>query len=280
MGVAGEQHPPLMRSVRRATVAGAFYPSNAARLAEEVDGLLSKARLHPGATLLKAAIVPHAGYVYSGAIAAAAYALVRAANGRIRRVVMLGPSHFTRIQGLAVPLFEAMQTPLGEVAVDAGWVERAAGLAQVLPRDEMHSREHSLEVQLPFLQRALDEFTVVPLTVGEAEPEVVAGVIDALWGGKETLILVSSDLSHYLPYDLALKTDRQTAEHVLNLKSVLDPNEDACGATPINGLLRVASQKGLRPALLDLQNSGDTAGPRSEVVGYGSFAFFETGDAD
>lgn len=268
-----------MRSVRRAAVAGAFYPSNSARLAEEVDGLLSRARVHPESGSFKAAIVPHAGYVYSGAIAAAVYALLRAANGRVRRVVMLGPSHFARIRGLAVPLFDAMQTPLGEIAIDLEWVKRATGLAQVLLRDETHSREHSLEVQLPFLQRSLNEFTVVPLTVGEVEAEVVARVIEELWGGKETVILVSSDLSHYLPYDLALKTDRQTAEHVLNLESVLDPNEDACGATPINGLLKVASRKGLRPALLDLQNSGDTAGPRSEVVGYGSFAFFESADA-
>jgi AmmeMemoRadiSam system protein B len=274
-----------MRSVRRAAVAGAFYPSNATRLAKDVDELLSGVpvpdksesfnAIVPRASF-KAAIVPHAGYVYSGAVAATAYALIRAANGRVRRVVILGPSHFARIHGLAIPLFDAMRTPLGEIAIDPEWVKRATRLPQVVHRDEANSREHSLEVQLPFLQRALNEFTVVPLAVGDTEPEVVARVIEELWGGKETVILVSSDLSHYLPYDLALKTDRRTAARVLNLESVLVPNEDACGATPINGLLQVASRKGLRPSLLDLQNSGDTAGPRSEVVGYGSFAFFET----
>src|SRR6266849_144945 len=163
-----------MRSVRRAAVAGAFYPSNAARLAEEVDGLLSKARVHPEPGSFKAAIVPHAGYVYSGAIAAAVYALLRAANGRIRRVVMLGPSHFARIQGLAAPLFDAMQTPLGEIAIDLEWVKRATGLAQVLLRDETHSREHSLEVQLPFLQRSLNSLSVGPLTVGVVATDIVA----------------------------------------------------------------------------------------------------------
>jgi AmmeMemoRadiSam system protein B len=268
-----------MRSVRRAAVAGAFYPSNAAHLSRDVDELLSAVQISDGSMSLKAAIVPHAGYVYSGPTAATAYARLRAARGQLRRIIIIGPSHFARISGLALPVFDAMQTPLGEVAVDVESVKRATRLPQVVESAQAHSREHSLEVQLPFLQRALENFTVVPVTVGEADPEAVARVIEELWGGVETAILVSSDLSHYLPYELAMKKDRRTAARVLELRPVLVPSEDACGATPINGLLLAASKKKLRPALLDLRNSGDTAGPRSEVVGYGSFAFYQAPDA-
>lgn len=264
-----------MRTVRRAALAGAFYPSNAARLSTTVDELMSAVEISGESPPLKAAIVPHAGYVYSGAVAASTYARLRAAQDRIRRAVILGPSHFARVNGLAVGKFEAMQTPLGEVSIDVESVKRACELPQVLESAEAHSREHSLEVQLPFLQRALREFTVVPLAVGDADPEAVAEVIIALWGGEDTVILVSSDLSHYLPYELASKADRRTAGRVLELRPTLIPNDDACGATAINGLLLAAAKKGLRPALLDLRNSGDTAGPRSEVVGYGSFAFYE-----
>ncbi len=259
-------------------MAGAFYPSSAPRLSQEVDELVSKAKPSGASRALKAAIVPHAGYVYSGAIAASAYALLRAARDRVRRVVLLGPSHFVRLQGLALAAVEAMETPLGEVAVDLDWVTHASGLPQMVESAQAHAREHSLEVQLPFLQRILGQFTVVPLVVGEAHPEAVAEVIDALWGGNETVVLVSSDLSHYLPYDLAMKADKRTAARVLELDPVLLPNEDACGATAINGLLVASAKAGLRPAVLDLRNSGDTAGPRSEVVGYGSFAFFQAQD--
>lgn len=269
-----------MRTVRRPAVAGAFYPSNAARLSTDVDQLLASVQVGDESGLLKAAIVPHAGYVYSGPIAASVYARLRAARNRIRRVVLLGPSHFSRVRGLAIGAFEAMRTPLGEVEVDLGCAKRLCSLPQVTESGDAHSREHSLEVQLPFLQRALGDFTLVPLAVGDAEPQSIARVLEELWGGRETVILVSSDLSHYLPYELALKADRRTAGRVLELRPVLVLNEDACGAAPMNGLLLAASRKGLRPALLDLRNSGDTAGPRSEVVGYGAFAFYEASDAD
>jgi MEMO1 family protein len=244
-----------------------------------VDELMSAVETSREAAPLKAAIVPHAGYVYSGAVAASAYARLRTARDRIRRVVILGPSHFARVNGLAVGRFDAMQTPLGEVAIDVESIKRVSALPQVLESAEAHSREHSLEVQLPFLQRALMDFAVVPLAVGDADPEAVAEVILAVWGGEDTVILVSSDLSHYLPYDLASRVDRRTAGRVLELRPTLVANDDACGATAINGLLLAAAKKQLRPALLDLRNSGDTAGPRSEVVGYGSFAFYEGRDA-
>jgi MEMO1 family protein len=267
-----------MQSVRRAAVAGSFYPSNAARLSKEVDELIFKAKASRASGPLKAAIVPHAGYIYSGAVGASAYALLRAARERVTRVVLLGPSHFVRLEGLGLPGVEAMGTPLGEVAVDLDGVKRALRLPQVSERPQAHAHEHSLEVQIPFLQRVLGQFTVVPLVVGDADPDAVAEVIELLWGGEETIILVSSDLSHYLPYELAVKADRRTAARVLELDPVLLPNEDACGATPINGLLVACAKAKLRPAVLDLRNSGDTAGPRSEVVGYGSFAFYQVRD--
>jgi AmmeMemoRadiSam system protein B len=268
-----------MSTVRRAAVAGAFYPSNAARLSSDVDELLAKVRVEPEVKTPKAAIVPHAGYVYSGAVAAIVYAQLRSARTRVRRLVLLGPSHFARVRGIAWPPAVGMQTPLGVVPIDVEGLERVKRLPQLLESGEAHSREHSLEVQLPFLQRALDRFAVLPFAVGDAEPEAVATLIEALWGGSETVILVSSDLSHYLPYDLAVKADRQTADSILKLRPALVPNEDACGATPINGLLLAASKRGLRPALLDLCNSGDTAGPHSEVVGYGAFTFHEAESA-
>jgi AmmeMemoRadiSam system protein B len=243
-----------------------------------VDELLAAASAGVDGGTLKAAIVPHAGYVYSAAVAASVYARMREARDRIRRVVLLGPSHFARVQGLAVPSCDAMQTPLGDVAVDVKSVQRAMALPEVVASSDAHVREHSLEVQLPFLQRALEDFMIVPFAVGDAEPEAVARVIDELWGGDETVVVVSSDFSHYLPYDLAMRTDRRSAGQVLELHPVLRTNEDACGATPINGLLIAASRHNLRPSLLDLRNSGDTAGPRSEVVGYASFAFYESDD--
>jgi len=266
-----------MQSVRRAAVAGSFYPSNAARLSNEVDQLIARAKAQRSLGMLKAAIVPHAGFVYSGAVAASTYALLRARE-RVNRVVLLGPSHFVRLEGLGLPAVEAMQTPLGEVALDLEGVKRASQLAQVAESPQAHAHEHSLEVQLPFLQRVLGRFTVIPLVVGDADPDAVAEVLEVLWGGEETIILVSSDLSHYLPYELAVKADRRTAARVLELDPVLLPNEDACGATPINGLLVACAKAKLRPAVLDLRNSGDTAGPRSEVVGYGSFAFYQAQD--
>jgi AmmeMemoRadiSam system protein B len=260
-----------MPDVRPAAVAGMFYPGTPSRLAAEVRAYL--ADVPPGASPApKAIVVPHAGYVYSGPVAASAYARLAPLAGTVTRVVLLGPTHRVPVRGLAVSPARAFATPLGEVPVDAAAVARARALPQVVVSEAAHAFEHALEVQLPFLQTVLGRFAVAPFAVGDASAEDVAGVLDALWGGDETLIVVSSDLSHYHPYADAARIDRATADAVLALSPVLD-HEQACGATPVNGLLLCARRRGLTPHLLDLRNSGDTAGDRSRVVGYASFVF-------
>ena len=260
-----------MHDVRPAAVAGTFYPESAARLAAEVRGYLAAVPASAGIPP-KAVIVPHAGYVYSGPVAAAAYERLAALRGRVTRVVLLGPTHRVAVRGLALPRARAFATPLGEVPVDAAAAAQVRALPQVVVSDAAHALEHSLEVQLPFLQSVLGAFSLVPFAVGDASPEEVAAVLDALWGGPETLIVVSSDLSHYHRYADAARIDRATADAVLALSPALD-HEQACGATPVNGLLLCARRRGLTPHLLDLRNSGDTAGDRARVVGYASFAF-------
>ncbi len=268
--------------VRRPAVAGSFYPAEPAALRGEIDRLLAAVEARSGAAPAapKALIVPHAGYIYSGPIAAAAYARLRPVADAIRRVILLGPAHRVLVRGLALPGARQFATPLGVVDVDADAVAIARALPQVRESAAAHAAEHSLEVQLPFLQRVLRAFSVVPLVVGEATGAMVADVLDALWGGPETLIVVSSDLSHYHRYADAQAIDGVTAGRILALTSGLDP-EQACGATPIDGLLQAARRRGLRAELLDLRNSGDTAGDRGRVVGYAAFAFREGGaDAD
>ena len=230
------------------------------------------ARLQGSAAQPKAVIVPHAGYVYSGAVAASAYARLAAGRDTIRRVVLFGPTHRVPVRGLAVPSVRAFATPLGDIDVDREAVASALALPCVCESDAAHAFEHSLEVQLPFLRAILADFKIVPFAVGDATPQDVADVIRLLWGGPETLIVVSSDLSHYHRYTEACEIDRATADAVLALSPTLD-HEQACGATPINGLLLCARTLGMRPELLDLRNSGDTAGDKSRVVGYASFAF-------
>lgn len=260
-----------MPTVRHPAVAGLFYPADPAALAHAVDDLLAAAdRTHRDATPPKAVVAPHAGYVYSGAIAASAYSRLRAARGRIRRVVLLGPVHRVPVRGLALPGADAFVTPLGQVAVDAEALARVRDLPQVTESAPAHRFEHSLEVHLPFLQRVLGDFSLVPFAVGDATPEEVAEVLDRLWGGDETLIVVSSDLSHYLPYDDARGIDARTAAMVCGLHGDVD-HAQACGGTPLNGLMLAASRRGLRVQLLDLRNSGDTAGDKDRVVGYGAF---------
>jgi AmmeMemoRadiSam system protein B len=266
-----------MTAVRPAAVAGRFYPDTPAALAAEVRARLDGARPQAGRIDgPKALIVPHAGYVYSGAVAASAYARLGAHADAIRRVVLLGPTHRVPLRGLALPSVRAFATPLGTVALDEDAVARSFALPQVVRSDAAHAWEHSLEVQLPFLQTVLDSFRIVPFAVGEADPGAVAEVIEALWGGPETLIVVSSDLSHYQAYATAARIDRATANDVLALSATLE-GERACGAVPINGLLTVARRRGLRAELLDLRNSGDTAGDKARVVGYASFCLGEAG---
>lgn len=263
--------------IRPPAVAGMFYPDNAAVLTRDIHRYLA-AVPETRAPVPKALIVPHAGYVYSGAVAAHAYARLAPARATLRRVVLLGPAHRVPIRGLALPVAEAFATPLGGVRIDAEGAAAALTLPQVSASDVAHNLEHSLEVQLPFLQRVLDDFTLLPFAVGAATPAQVAEVIDLLWGGPETLILVSSDLSHFHPYATAQGIDRGTADTILAGEPTLD-HEQACGATPINGLLLSAGRRGMKADLLDLRNSGDTAGDRSRVVGYASFALTETGNA-
>lgn len=266
-----------LQSIRPAAVAGMFYPGDARTLASELGAMLGEASaVSPAPTFAqpKALIAPHAGYIYSGPIAACAYALLKPYARTIRRVVLLGPCHRIAVRGLAVPHATAFATPLGDIPLDQEAIAAALRLPQVIRHNAAHAEEHSLEVQLPFLQAVLGDFTLVPFAVGYATPDEVAEVLDLLWGGPETLIVISSDLSHYHGYADAQRRDRHTADEIAHLRLLAD-HEQACGATPINGLIELAQRRGLRPHLLDLRNSGDTAGDRSRVVGYASFAFTE-----
>ncbi|TAK67244.1 MAG: AmmeMemoRadiSam system protein B [Betaproteobacteria bacterium] len=264
-----------MVSIRPAAVAGAFYPANPRELAREVDAMLGHSvGGTPVPAFPKALIVPHAGYVYSGGVAAEAYDRLHPARGIVRRVVLLGPCHRVPVRGLALPEAAAFATPLGRVPIDLEAIESLAGLPQVVVSGAVHAEEHALEVQLPFLQRVLGEFSLVPLAVGAATPEEVSEVIEKLWGGEETLIVISSDLSHYHSYDEACAIDRGTAQAILDYSTDID-HEQACGATPVAGLLLAAKRHELEVELLDSRNSGDTAGGRARVVGYASFAFWD-----
>lgn len=262
-----------MIGTRPAAVAGTFYPDDPTMLALTVDRLLAAARhntpIHP-----KALIAPHAGYVYSGAIAAEAYATLAPWSEKTRRVILLGPTHRVAVNGIALPEAEAFSTPLGSIRLDTQAIAGIAELPQVVFSEQAHAFEHSLEVHLPFLQRVLADFSLVPLAVGHASPEAVAEVLDILWGGPETLIVVSSDLSHFLPYGTAQQVDGNTCQHILQFDTHIRP-EQACGAYPVNGLLLAAARRGLKPTLLGLCNSGDTAGDRKRVVGYAAFSFAE-----
>jgi MEMO1 family protein len=260
---------------RPAAVAGTFYPREEAVLRADVARYLAQAhatRSEPTRLCPKLIVVPHAGYMYSGPIAAHAYALLAPWRDRLTRVVLLGPAHRVAIRGLAVPSVGAFHTPLGAVPLDREAIAAITGLPQVGLDDEAHAREHALEVQLPFLQSVLGRFSLVPLAVGHASAVEVAEVLERLWGGEETLVVISSDLSHYLPYERARATDATTVDRMLRLDATI-AHEQACGATPINGALRVARARHLVPRLLDLRNSGDTSGDRSRVVGYGAIVF-------
>ena len=259
-----------MPTIRPAAVAGLFYPADPARLSHDVQKMLSEARTHSFTP--KAVIVPHAGYIYSGVIAASAYATLFPIAAHIRHVVLLGPTHRVAVRGLALPGVDAFDTPLGRINLDMAAAQSIAHLPQVTVNTHAHAQEHSLEVQLPFLQSVLSDFTLLPLAVGMATPEEVAEVLEILWGNDETLIVISSDLSHFLTYTNAQRVDRHTVDEILQLHQPID-HEQACGGTPINGLIIAAHQHHLKPHLLDLRNSGDTAGTKDKVVGYAAFAF-------
>jgi len=268
-----------MPTVRPAAVAGTFYPGDPRALAAQLGELLGgPVETAEAGNALKAVIVPHAGYVYSGAVAARAYEALAAARDRVKRVVLLGPVHRVPVRGLALPGADWFETPLGRVAVDAGAVRSLAGLPQVVTSPAAHALEHSLEVQLPFLQKVLGEFSLLPLAVGDASVDEVAEVIERLWGGGETVFVLSTDLSHYHSYQEARRIDGATLARIASLASDVN-HEQACGATPLNGLLKAARVKGLSIRQLAACNSGDTAGDRGHVVGYSSFALYEPGEA-
>jgi AmmeMemoRadiSam system protein B len=257
-------------TVRPPAVAGLFYPADPLEIKAMVEPMLQEAR-HAGDTP-KAIIAPHAGYIYSGAVAAHAYARLRAGAGRITRVVLLGPAHRVPVRGLALSGADRFETPLGLIDIDRQAEDSIRHLPQVKVMAVAHHQEHSLEVHLPFLQLVLGRIELVPLVVGDATPGEVAEVLELLWGGDETLIVISSDLSHYHDYDTARTIDSHTAAMIQALRLEEIGPYEACGCIPLHGLLTVARQRGLKIDLLDLRNSGDTAGPRDKVVGYGSFS--------
>lgn len=267
-----------MTAIRPPAVAGTFYQARPAALKQAVADMLA----HPkGAALAqapKALIVPHAGHIYSGPVAASAYAQLQPLRDRYRCVVLLGPAHYVPVRGLALPEANRFRTPLGEVALDLGAMRRLDASPHVTRSAVAHEPEHSLEVQLPFLQQVLGEFLLVPLVVGDASASEVANVLDMVWGGDETLIVISSDLSHYLPDRAARSADAKTVANILALRPL--GSQQACGATPINGLLLAAQRHGLRPVVLDVRNSSQTAGDPDRVVGYASFAFVPTAADD
>ena len=261
-----------MTSTRPPAVAGSFYPADAKQLHTLIQSLLRAVPSTAG-RCPKAIIVPHAGYIYSGAIAARAYVRVALGRDTIRRVVLLGPAHRLGFHGLALSSADYFATPLGSLPLDRSIVATLLSLPGVQLLDKAHALEHSLEVQLPFLQEVLQDFSLVPIVVGDAPAEAVATVIEQLWGGVETLVVISSDLSHYQDYATAKKQDATTSQAIENLHPEEIAYHDACGRLPINGLLLVAKKLALTVTPYDLRNSGDTAGDRDRVVGYGAYGF-------
>ncbi|MDZ7749116.1 MAG: AmmeMemoRadiSam system protein B [Halofilum sp. (in: g-proteobacteria)] len=261
-------------SVRHPAVAGQFYPEQEARLRELVDDLLGAAGV-PEDTAPKAVIAPHAGFMFSGSVAATAYRRLAPGRGTITRVVVLGPSHFVPVRGLAAASAGRFATPLGDVAVDREGMDTALAQPGVEVHDPAHAREHSLETQLPFIQRVLGDVTVVPLVVGDATPDEVGAVLGALWGGPETAIAISSDLSHFYDDMTARDLDAATAKAVEALQADALKPDNACGFLPIAGLLRNAERRGAAVRTLELRNSGDAGAPRASVVGYGAFELRE-----
>ena len=269
-----------MTVIRSPAVAGTFYPSEPDVLRRQLTQFLSEADnappppagtpAHP-----KAIIGPHAGYIYSGPVAARAYTRLAAARGRIERVVLIGPSHYVAFQGLAVDTADAWALPSGTVRLDTDAIAKLRMLPMVGTLDAAYDREHALEVHVPFLQHMLGDFRLVPIVAGDAPPEAVAAVFDMLWGGPETLIVVSTDLSHYLDYAACQAIDQRTAEAIERLDIDAITPEGACGRVPTRGLLLEARRRGMAIERLDLRNSGDTAGPRDRVVGYGAWALYE-----
>ncbi len=259
-------------NIRTPAVAGLFYPEHPDELQTMMRKFLNETKVSRE-PVPKAIIAPHAGYIYSGPIAASVYARLAPAHLMITKVVLLGPSHRIPLKGVAVTQMTNFATPLGLIPIDTQAINEITSLPQVSVREEAHVSEHSLEVQLPFLQEVLDDFTLIPLVVGEATPEEIDEVLDKLWGGEETVIVISSDLSHYHDYKTAQKMDDSISQAIENLRLDEIHHEQACGRIPISGLLHIARRKKMHAKTIDLRNSGDTAGPKDQVVGYGAYVF-------
>lgn len=262
-------------NARRTAVAGTFYPGDADELHDIVAHYLDAVELENTEAMKKpvAIIAPHAGYVYSGAIAASVYARLIPFRDDIQRVILLGPSHRVPFRGLAASSAAYFSSPLGDIPVDQSALESLIQSSRILVLDEAHALEHSLEVHLPFLQEVLGEFSLIPLVVGDAEPEIISGILESLWKDTNTLIVVSSDLSHYQDYATAQKLDSATSRNIENLDNQAIQHNDACGRNPVNGLINFAKNHHLSAKTVDLRNSGDTAGPKDKVVGYGAYVF-------
>lgn len=257
-------------STRAAAVAGYFYDANASRLQQQVNQLLN-AESAVSEALPEALIVPHAGYIYSGSTAAYAYRCLLADPDQVKRVLLIGPAHRVYVEGMAIPSVDFFETPLGEIPLDRFGLEQISRLPGVQISDEAHREEHSLEVQLPFLQSVLNEFSLLPVVVGGASAAEVAAVIDAVADDPHTLVVISSDLSHFLDYQEARSVDARTCGHIQNHVSTLK-GEQACGAAAINGLMVSPRFQAREVSLLHACNSGDTAGKPDRVVGYAAFA--------
>lgn len=267
-----------MSKIRQPAVAGMFYPADKELLEHDIQKYLNQSTADQK-KCPKAIVVPHAGYIYSAPIAASAYKLLIPFKDKINRVVLLGPSHRVAFSGLAVPESDFFNTPLGNIPIDQKGIQLLSDMPQVIASAQAHREEHSLEVQLPFLQEVLGDFSLIPLVVGDADRFDVAEVINKLWCNdnvcdEHTLIVISTDLSHYHEYDEAKQIDRATSEAIENLKPELIAYDDACGRNGLKGLITVAEEKSLSVELLDLRNSGDTAGDKNRVVGYGAYVFY------
>jgi len=266
----------IIKQIRPAAVADMFYPGDPHELSEQVTGFIHE-ESYSATDIPKAIIVPHAGTVYSGSIAATAYRTLLQYRHVIRKVILLGPAHRVYLHGLALPLVDQFQTPLGEINLDTKSIQKLVDdFPQITFSDEAHAEEHALEVQLPFLQETLASFRLIPFVIGEATTQEVADVIDHLWGGDECLIVISTDLSHFHSYNEANEMDNITAQQIESFQGDQLGDHSACGRIPLRGLLQVAQAKGMTIKRFDLRNSGDTAGRKDQVVGYGAWGLFES----
>lgn len=261
-------------TVRPTAVAGSFYPGDPNKLELQLEQLLSEAQVKAvwSDRRLRGLILPHAGYMFSGPVAAIGYKLLAQQAKNFKCILLLGPSHRVPLRGIALPNHSHFRTPLGDIPLDTDALKFLQRFDTVHVLPAAHALEHSLEVHLPFLQQVMGEFLLIPIVVGEMPAATLAAVIDKLWD-EDTLLLISSDLSHYLPYKEATTQDQQTSELIEQCETNLN-GEQACGCNPINGTLKLVSKRKLKVEILDYRNSGDTAGSKDQVVGYGAYAIF------